>query len=335
MKTDRMRRFYLCGLAAIVMIPAAAFPQFGRNIVSGFVYGPNRTPVPDVHVELNTEVGSPISRTRTDGSGRYSFRGVPFGRLSIRVLPLATDLSEQTQQFQIGNVGARGQLIPDNLQIDFYLRPRRTPPRSTTGVVFAQDIPVEARRRYDLAIEHFENKQTSDGIEELKNAIGIFPTYFVALERLGTEYMKLQKYEEARNVYEQAAAVNPRSFNSLYGLAHSSFVLERYDAALEAVNKALIENKNSPGALFLLGVTQRKLQQYEAAEKSLLDAKKRDKGRTPEIIWNLALLYAHNLKKYDKAADELEDYLKLEPADPNSANIRKLIQRLRSGLPPQ
>ena len=103
---------------------------------------------------------------------------------------------------------------------------------------------------------------------------------------------------------------------------------------MELVNKALVENKNSPGTLFLLGLTQRQLKQYEEAEKSFVRAKKYDNGKTPAISWNLALLYAHNLKRYRDAAEELESYLKEQPDDPNAESIRKLIARLRENLPP-
>jgi tetratricopeptide (TPR) repeat protein len=326
------RHFFLIGVFAFLVFPLAVQAQ-GRSSVSGFVYGPNRERLENVQVELNSDFGSTIAHTRTDNSGRFLFLRVPFGRLSVRALPIGTDLADQTQQIEIGSIGVRGQRLADSIQLDFYLRPRRSPARVTTGVVFAQAVPDEAEKRYKLALNALENKRQAEAIQELKGAVEIFPEYFAALERLGNEYMKLQKYEEARDTFTRALTVNSRSFQSLYGLAYANSALGKFDEAVEASNKALIENKSSVQTLFLLGVTQRKVKKFDEAEKSLLQAKKIDEGRTPEIHWHLALLYAHNLKRYPKAADELELYLKSDPNNPNAENIRKLIKRLRDNLP--
>src|ERR1051326_55146 len=43
----------------------------GRNSISGVVFGESRTPVSDTYVELLDELGSTITQTRTNGSGRY------------------------------------------------------------------------------------------------------------------------------------------------------------------------------------------------------------------------------------------------------------------------
>jgi len=61
----------------------------------------------------------------------------------------------------------------------------------------------------------------------------------------------------------------------------------------------------------------------------MVRAKDLDKGHTPDINWNLALLYAHNLQQYGKAADELELFLKATPNNPDTANIKKLIANFR------
>lgn len=53
------------------------------------------------------------------------------------------------------------------------------------------------------------------------------------------------------------------------------------------------------------------------------------KGKYSNVHWNLALLYAHNLKKYANAADQLEQYLKLNPKDVQEDSIKKLIAQFR------
>jgi tetratricopeptide (TPR) repeat protein len=275
-----------------------------------------------------------IAYTKTDGSGLFIFRAVPFGRFSVRVMPTNTDLAGQTQDIEVGSIGARGQLVPDNIQLDFYLRPRNAPKKVVTGVVVAQEVPDEAKKIYDAAVSDLEKNRTPEGIEGLKKAIEVFPDYYSALQRLGEEYSKQAMWADAYPVYKRAVSVNPRSFPSLHGLAYSAYFLGKYDEAADAASKAIVESKDTASAYFVLGVAQRNLKRFSDAEQSLLAAKKYDKGQTPDINWHLALLYTYNLKKYQQAADELELYLKELPGAPNADSVKKIIARLRENRPP-
>jgi len=67
--------------------------------------------------------------------------------------------------------------------------------------------------------------------------------------------------------------------------------------------------------------------QYPEAEKSFKQSLKYvDAANAPDVHWNLALLYSHNMNRYGDAAKELETYLKLSPDAPNKETIKKLIQ---------
>jgi len=307
----------------------------GRSSIVGYVFGAKRSPVSEVEVELRNDVNRVIGRTRTDGSGRYSFFGVPNGRVSVTVLPLRTNFETQTQEVDIAGIGARGQLIPENVQLDFYLRPRKgSDPTSDNAVIFFQEVPDEAKQAYQSAIAHLDGKRTNEGIAELERALTLLPSYFAALERLGVEQMNATNYDGAIKSFTSALSVNKRSFVSRYGLGYSNFAVKKWDAAIDAAEKALELEKNSVPALIVLGISQRSLKRFDEAERSLVRAKKLDDGKTADLYWNLALLYAHNLKKYQEAADALEAYLKANPSIPDATNIKKLIKQFRENRPP-
>ncbi|MEO6333822.1 MAG: tetratricopeptide repeat protein [Pyrinomonadaceae bacterium] len=301
-----------------------------RSTISGYVFASGRAPVAQVAVELRNDVNSVIGRTKTDGSGRFVFTGVPSGRFAVTVIPLGTNFEGQSQDVEISGIGARGQLIPDNPQLDFYLKLRRGSESSGgSEVIFAQEVPEAAERIYKVAIADLDSQRTEQGIADLKKAIEIFPNYFLALERLGAEQLKQESYDEAAKSFSKAVSVYQRSFVSWYGLTYASFVLQKWQAAVDAAEKALEREKNSVNTLILLGISQRSLKKYDDAERSLLRAKKIDEGKTPDLYWNLALLYAHNLKKYQAAADALELYLKANPAIPDGTSVRRLIKQFR------
>jgi tetratricopeptide (TPR) repeat protein len=290
--------------------------------------------VPDVPVELNTDLGRTLSRTRTDSSGRYVFNGVPFGRVAIHVLPLGTDYDQQTQTIDIGDIGARGQLIPDNIQLDFYLRPRKSDPRQINGVVFAQEVPEEAKKLYESGVAELDRERGDQGVQQLRRAIEIFPTYFAALERLGQEYIKEQKWQDAAEMFSRSTAVNDQNFSSWYNLGFANYRTGKFAPAVEALNRATSLNRKVSSVYFVLGAAQRRLGKFDDAEKSLLEAQKLDKGKTPDLYWETALLYTYDLKRYQDAADQLELFLKADRKNPNAESVKKIIARLRQNQPP-
>jgi tetratricopeptide (TPR) repeat protein len=302
-----------------------------RSTISGFVFDEQRRPVGEVKVELLNDVNSVLQRTKTTGSGRFVFRAVPQGRFQIRVLSLGTQFEEQTQEVELYGIGASGRPVNDNLQMEFYLRLRKTSPYSSTGngAIFIQEIPKEAETVYQEALSNLESNRVDAGVEGLERALKLFPTYYLALEKLGLVYTTQQKYEEAVDVFGKAVAVHSRSFNGWYGLSYAHYALKQSEAAVEAAQKAVSLNSNSADALLFLGLSLRQAKRYEEAEKSLKQSDRMTKGLSPDVHWNLALLYAHNLNRYTDAANELELYLKTTSDTSQTANIKKLIKKYR------
>jgi tetratricopeptide (TPR) repeat protein len=321
---------FICCLAWIGAFAQFAFPQY-RNSISGFVFDTQRNPVTQIPVEVLNEVNQTLQRTRTDNSGRFFFSGLSAGRFNIRVLPYGTNFEEQSQEVEIVNFVRPGSSTSENAQKDFYLRLRRDAKEANavTGTLFAQDIPQEAQKFYNKALSDLENKRDQAGIQELLNAIKVFPDYFLALERLGREYINQQKYDYAQAVFTKVVSVNQRSFSGWYGLSYASYAFGNSDNAIEAAENAVKLEPSSVDATLLLGISFRKAKRYKEAEKSLLQAKKLAKGQVPDVHWNLALLYNHNLKRYKEAADELELYLKVQSENAKAENIKKLIAQLR------
>lgn len=320
----------LCCMTWIGVFAEVAVSQY-RNTITGFVFDTQRNPISQIPVEVLNEVNQTLQRTRTDNSGRYFFSGLSAGRFSVRVLPYGTNFEEQTQEVEIVNFVRPGSSTSENAQKDFYLRLRRDAREANgiTGTVYVQDIPQEAQKFYNKAISELENKRDETGIQELLNALKVFPDYFLALERLGREYIKQQKYDYAQAAFIKTVSVNQRSFGGWYGLSYASYALGKPEIAIEAAQNAAKLEPSSVDAALILGISFRKAKRYQDSEKSLLKAKKLANDQVPDVHWNLALLYAYNLKRYKEAADELELYLKIQSENVKADNIKKLIAQLR------
>lgn len=301
-----------------------------RNTINGFVFGSSRTPLSDIYVELSNDLGSTITRTKTSSSGLYNFRNLPNGIFIVRILPYSNDYETQERRvnlISVSSVPGRGSVSE---QVDFYLNPKKVNrgPLAAPGVIFAQDIPKDAKKFYEQGIDYLEDKKEIEGFESLKKAIEIFPTYYLALDRLGTEYVVRGYYRPAYVILSKSVEVNPKSFSSIFGLGLALYNLNELKQAEENLRNAIKIYADSPNVYLWLGIVLLKNKNLSEAETALLQANKLSKGRLADAHFQLARLYGEQ-NKYKEAATELELFLKYNPDAKDSEKIKQAIAKLR------
>jgi tetratricopeptide (TPR) repeat protein len=302
------------------------------NSINGQVFDPYNNPLSDLNVELQSETYSTIARTRTTGGGRFTFIGISAGSFKVKVLTLGTNYLEETQDVQIVELT---QGSSDSAYVDFHLK--FDPRRITLGLggvpeaVFVQEgVTNEARRHYEKGVEQLANKKDK-GLVEIEQALQISPNYFQALNRLGQEYVVRKEYQKSLPYLIKAIDVNQRSFSSFYALGYACYQLNHIPEAVEAARATTIITPDSFNAQLLYGTVLRINGNYDKAEKSLLEAKKLSKNPSPEVHWQLALLY-NKTDRNKEAVDALETYLKISPNSPNKQEIQDLIAKLRKSI---
>lgn len=303
------------------------------NRISGFVFDEKRNPISEIYVELQDELYRSINRVKTDGSGRYVFAGMNDGNYYIHVIPTQGDFEEQIVRVEVVNLGPQNGAFgrSDDVTLDVYLRTKKKDSDilNEPGVVFAQDIPKTALSLYEKSVSLFNQKNDADAIKSLQEAIDIFPTYYLALNRLGYAYFEQKKFDLASEYFAKAADINPKSEPTIYLLSYSVFLTKRYDAAITMLQGAIDLQHSTLRIHLLLGNSFRAIKKYEEAEKEFKKAQSLDIAKTAEPNWELALLYGNNLKKFKEAADQLELFLRLQPNAKNKENIKKLIKQFR------
>lgn len=323
--------FFLVVFTLVLPFLASQLSVYAQNgnSIGGNVFGSDRRPLDSINVELLNDYNATVARTRTNGSGRFLFNGLPSGRFVIVVLPFGTEYEEQRQDVEIQNINLGGRTFgAANEQRDFYLKVRKGAQPLTNEVIFAQEVPADAKKLYEKAIAALDEKKQQEGFDNLKAALEIFPKYFAALERLGREYVQLGHYEAARILLSIAVDVNPRSYRGWYELAYSQYMQKMLNDSLTSVNKAIELSPISYDGLMLSGVILRQMGKFEEAEKQLIKSK--ESYATPEVHWQLGILYANNMKRYKDAVRELKAYLKLSPNAKNAEQVRKTIKELET-----
>jgi tetratricopeptide (TPR) repeat protein len=305
--------------------------NLSASTISGVVYDPYRNPLPDVDVELLDDLYRqyPVNgRTRTDGNGRYSFSSLSDGNFNVRVLPFRYDYNDQSQYVQLATLSVRGNGTGNLYEIrDFYLTAKKgSLEESELGVVFAQEVPEEAEKVFEQAIKEISKNRTDEAIAGLRQAINLFPKYYLALSQLGTTLALRGEYGEAFPLLFKAAEVNPKSPKTLFYLGLSLHKLKYHKAAVTALSRAHLMAPASALVLLTLGSAERLEGKYEDAETHLIKAKKIAKTGVPDIHWELAQLYGLNMKKYKEAVEELERYLKIGKYDEAfTKKVKRLI----------
>jgi tetratricopeptide (TPR) repeat protein len=243
---------------------------------------------------------------------------------------------EQVQEVQLSPVSAIPGSGGDNQQIDFYLRLREGANRGPFGVpgaIFAQEVPDAAKKFYDLGVSELRQKNEAAGFENLKKALDLFPNYFLALDRLGTEYAARGRtnpsyFEAARILLTKALEVNPRSFSSMFGLGFTQYHQGMIKEAVDNLERAITVYNDSPNAYLWLGIAEKRVGKLVQAEASFKRANELSKGKEPDVHWQLGGLY-NDQKRYAEAAAELELFLKTKPDARDADKIKQLIAQLK------
>jgi tetratricopeptide (TPR) repeat protein len=313
--------------------------QAGRSVITGTVFVEAHRPIADIWIELLDDFNSTISRVKTDASGRFTFGNLINGNYRLRVLPYGTDYKEQVQEVTLSSVSAvSGRPGTDRQTIDIYLKRNDRAPVGPFAVgprvVFVQEVPPEAERLYEEGVRLLRDKKEREGFESLKKSLEVFPTYYLALDRLGAEYaMRGNKdrsyWEAARLLLEKAVEVNPSGINSVFGLGWTQYQLGMNGQAVASMERATFLNNKAPDAFLWLGKAQMRVAAVHKAEVALRRANELTKGKVAEIHKLLAKIYSDQ-KRYGEAADELELYLKTQSDTQDDAQIHALIKQMRA-----
>ena len=321
--------FLLVGLFIVFAGASSLFAQT-NNGINGFIFNSSGQPIDNIYVELQNEYGSTIRRVRTNGSGSYSFRGLPQGYYIIKVLGHGTNYQEQSRRVALISISAIRGSGGVNEQADFALNPNRAyvGPLAAPEVIFAQNIPKKAEELYQEGVELFADKKDEQAFDKMKQALEIFPDYFAALDRLGQEYVVKEYYRPAYVLLTNALKINPRSYSSSLGLGIVQFRLGQTEDSIKSLKQAVSSYGDAPGAYLWLGIALNADGKFKESEEALVKANEMSKGKSSDVHWQLARLFM-KVKRYNEAADELEMYLKYNDKVPNASEITQTISTLR------
>ena len=330
------QKFIFAAAIVFALSAASTTRAQGGNSISGQVYNTANRPVANLHVELLSDFDSIMGRTKTDGIGRYLFSNLQRGNYQVRVITAGTNYISQTARveiFTISTAPGRGRASEIyNFTLKTVDEEKSRGLTKSPSTLFSQDVPEAARKSYEDAIAKLDKNQGGvEALEGLKKAIEIFPRYYMALERLGSEYVKQQQYAQSLDILNRAIAVNPKGYLSYYALGIAQYNLKQGEDSIQSLRKSVSLAPQSVNGQFWLGIVLFKSGKFNEAEAPLKRAYELGGSQIPDVHMFLAQIYSHD-KRYQEAIDELELFLKEAPNAGDAEKIKDIIKRLREKI---
>ncbi len=295
----------------------------GINSIIGTVFDPSGRPLQRrVPIRLSTMTRG--DRVHTTGeNGQFAFRGLPSGSYTISI-----DKEKEYKPFSISvdivQIG-RDPVI-QTLNIPLKYQPGATKP-ATVNVAFL-NVPEKALKLYNDAVEQSKKGDSAAAVDQLKLAIAEHPSFTMAYNELGVQYLKLNRLEEADQAFQSALKLDPELLAGLINRGIANVMMKRYGEAVPVLRKALTKDEQSAVGHYFLGQALANLGLFDEAEKELVVSLKLGKEQMKEAHRILAIIYSSRGDK-KKAAEELEGYLKVSPDTPDAEQLKEMIKRLK------
>jgi tetratricopeptide (TPR) repeat protein len=309
----------------------------GTHIIHGYVFFPSgRRAEGPIQVKLQSYSAGELSLI-VDASGSFTFSSLAPGNYTV-VVDAGGDYEIARESVFIDtdvNLSRSGMPAPSasrRYSLMVHLQPKRED-RVRPSVVNASlaEVPENARKLYDKALELGRSGETSKAVDSLKAAIAIYPRFPLAANELGVQYLKLGKAEKAVEALNNAVRLDSNAFSPRLNLGIALLQAKQFGDAQVQLNEAVKRNTGAPTAHMYLGLALAHLGNNDEAEKELLRAAEMSGGRIPLVHYYLGGLYWKK-RDYAKAVEQLEKYLQLAPNAVDATRVRETIRDLRSKL---
>lgn len=195
------------------------------------------------------------------------------------------------------------------------------------------NIPKDALKAFEKGLERSEKGKSQEAIKCFQDALKRYPSYLDALNNLAVEYIKLTRYDEAKEQLQQAIKIEPAS-----ALAHLNMGIiyneeKHFTQAAAELNEALKIDFKNPLAHYQLGLAAFQLSDFTAAQLEFETTVNMAAQKIPLSRLYLAEIYKRMSRPND-ALNQLETFLSENPADnPYTQVVKEEMEKLKKNTP--
>lgn len=309
----------------------------GRHTIIGRLVFPSGQRA-DLRLKVRLEsTGAGDLSVLSDTNGRFSFQQLVPGNYTVVIE--GGDNFETVREsvfIESATISSRrppGPSLPVSrpFNVQIYLRPKIVRGQPKAGVLNAAlaNIPKTAVEHYEKGLEAARVNDSEKAITSFKSAIAVYPNFALAINELGVQYLKRGELERAAEMLNKGIELAPDAAEPRLNYGIVLVNQKRFADAEIQLRAALKKNDAVFTAHLYLGISLIYTKNYGEAETSLKRAVELGGLKAGRAHYYLGGLYWET-GKYGLAADELEQYLKLEPKAANADRLRNTIKELRN-----
>jgi len=272
-----------------------------------------------------------LGRTVTDSAGRFRFsigEGGPGGRRQLfAVTAHFAGYKDSVQVIDLSSM-PRGHMDLD-MRRDTSKEAPSVPPGGPAAVVTVHrptstEAEEELAKGRQLLIEKHDPKAS---IEKFKKAVKIDPSFATSYLLLGTAYVQLQNWNDARSAFEKASQLEPGNAEAFFGMGFTLNQQKDFAGAQKPLQRSLQLNPSSAESHYEAGRGLWALGKWQEAEVYARKAVALNKAFAPAHV----LMGNINLRRRDAKAAlaEFEEYLRLDPQGPFAESVKAMVEKIR------
>ncbi|HEV8385470.1 MAG TPA: tetratricopeptide repeat protein [Candidatus Acidoferrales bacterium] len=196
-----------------------------------------------------------------------------------------------------------------------------------------QNVPRNARKEYETAVEQLTAGDTARARKGFEMAIALYPDFVEARSELAVVLMREGNLAGAEILLRRAIEIDTAAVHPQLNLGLCLYRQQRYSEALPFLERGVQLQPVNPNGNLVLGMTLVMAGDDGRAEPVLRKAYEQGGKRYAKAQLYLSRIYTRQ-KKYDRAAEALDVYLRDVPDEPNAESLRATLVKLRAASHP-
>ena len=311
---------FFLNMTAIVWAPMAKaqvpYSEQTDGIISGTVLlkAGNR-PASQVAVKLKSHAAGIFRSVLTDFEGHFEVRSLPPSTYEIVVDEPGFEPAETSAQLD----GSSSKLV-------LYLNSSNLPQTGRNRyTVSARElkIPGKARGEYEKGLGSLAKEDLAGSLSHFTKAAQAFADYYEAFYHIGVVETSLGRKDEAMQAFQKAIDLSGGRYAwADFGMGYLLYLEGKPGEAETVIRRGLEVDENSPDGHVILGMTLLRLNRPDEAERSAREALLRKPDFAGAYLV-LSDVYARR-RDYRAQLQDLDAYLKLQPAGPASERVHQV-----------
>ena len=275
--------------------------------------------------KVTLEVGGIAVKTvYTDTSGVFHIRDIGGGLYTLRAYPDDRFYIPVSQEVNLLN--------SPSAQLTIYLRDKTGAGAEVNlaGVVSAEDCdrlaPSNARKAYDKAEKMIGKGEVDAAIDQLKQAVEIYPNYASARNALGIQYLRRRQLPDASEQFEYILSKAPKYYDARFNLGLVRLEQQRYTDAVTELAAANSVDSSKAVCHMWLGVAYLQTADLTHAEQEMNRAQALGGKELPATYYYMGQIYARENRR-DDACKRFQEYLVQAPTGDLAADSKRIVDR--------